>query len=111
MQLKKSSKEKSVGGRIENIVYNELISRGYNVNIGKTDKGEIDFVIDNFGDVKYIQVAEHLSNEEVVAREFGAYNNIDDNFPKYVISMDIVDCSMKGIKHINLIDFLINDEF
>jgi len=73
LQLKKSPIEKKIGGRLENIVYNELIARGYDVYIGKTDKGEIDFVIDDFGERTYIQVADYLSSDEVVEREFGAY--------------------------------------
>ena len=66
LQLKSSPIEKKVGGRLENIVYNELIARGYDVYIGKTDNGEIDFVVDNFGERFYIQVADYLSSEEVI---------------------------------------------
>lgn len=110
MQIKNSSKEKSRGGRLENIVYNELIARGYNVNIGKTDKGEIDFVVDNFGERIYIQVADYFSSDEVVKREFGAYKNIEDNYKKYVITMDRINHSMNGIIHMNIIDFLISKE-
>lgn len=73
LQLKKSPVEKKTGGRLENIVYNELIARGYEVYIGKTDKGEIDFIIDNFGERIYIQVADYLSSDDVIKREFGAY--------------------------------------
>lgn len=110
LQLKKSTYEKKVGGRLENIVYNDLISRGYNVFIGKTDRGEIDFVCENFGEIIYIQVADYLSSEEVVAREFGAYKQVKDNFKKYVITMDEFDYSQNGIIHINIIDFLLMDE-
>lgn len=110
LQLKKSPIEKKVGGRLENIVYNELIARGYEVYIGKTPKGEIDFVIDDFGDRKYIQVADYLSSDEVVEREFGAYKSVADNFPKYVITMDKLDYSRDGIIHKNIIDFLLSDE-
>ena len=53
----------------------------------------------------------HLSSEETINREFGAYDSIDDNYPKYVISLDKFDLSRNGIKHINAIDFLMNDEF
>lgn len=73
LQLKNSPIEKKIGGRLENIVYNELIARGYEVYIGKTDKGEIDFIVDDFGDRYYIQVADYLSSDEVLKREFGAY--------------------------------------
>ena len=107
LQLKSTPIEKKVGGRLENIVYNELIARGYDVYIGKIDNGEIDFVVDNFGDRFYIQVADYLSSDEVVEREFGAYKNVADNFPKYVITMDKIDYSRDGIIHKNMIDWLL----
>lgn len=107
LQLKKSPIEKKVGGRLENVIYNELIARGYEVYIGKTDKGEVDFVVDNFGERTYIQVADYLSSEEVIQREFGAYKQIEDNYPKYVITMDKIDYSQNGIIHKNIIDFLL----
>ena len=110
LQLKKSPIEKKIGGRLENIVYNELIARGYDVYIGKTDNGEVDFVVDNFGDRMYIQVADYLSSEEVVEREFGAYKKIEDNYPKYVITMDKIDYSRNGIIHKNIIDFLLEEK-
>ena len=106
LQLKSSPIEKKVGGRLENIVYNELLARGYDVYIGKTDNGEIDFVVDNFGDRFYIQVADYLSSDEVIEREFGAYKNVTDNFPKYVITMDKMNYSRDGIIHKNIIDWL-----
>ena len=107
LQLKSSPIKKKVGGRLENIVYNELIARGYDVYIGKTDNGEIDFVVDDFGDRFYIQVADYLSSDEVVEREFGAYKNVADNFPKYVITMDKINYSRDGIIHKNIIDWLL----
>lgn len=107
LQLKSSPIEKKVGGRLENIVYNELIARGYDVYIGKTENGEIDFVVDDFGDRFYIQVADYLSSDEVVEREFGAYKNVADNFPKYVITMDKINYSRDGIIHKNIIDWLL----
>lgn len=107
LQLKSTPIEKKVGGRLENIVYNELIARGYDVYIGKTDNGEINFVVDNFGDRFYIQVADYLSSDEIVTREFGAYKNVADNFPKYVITMDKIDYSRDGIIHKNIIDWLL----
>ncbi|MBE5805564.1 MAG: ATP-binding protein [Clostridiales bacterium] len=106
LQLKSSPIEKKVGGRLENIVYNELLARGYDVYIGKTDNGEIDFVVDDFGDRFYIQVADFLSSDEVIEREFGAYKNVADNFPKYVITMDKMDYSRDGIIHKNIIEWL-----
>lgn len=109
LQLKSSPIEKKVGGRLENIVYNELIARGYEVYIGKTDNGEIDFVVDNFGERFYLQVADYLSDESVIEREFGAYKNVADNFPKYIITMDKMDYSRDGIIHKNIIDWLLEE--
>ena len=108
LQLKSSPIEKKVGGRLENIVYNELIARGYDVYIGKTDTGEIDFVVDDFGDRFYIQVADYLSSDDVVEREFGSYKNVPDNYPKYVLTMDKFDFSENGIIHKNVIDWLLD---
>lgn len=96
---------------LENIVYNELIIRGYEVYVGKTKTGEIDFVATLEGNTKYIQVTYELNSEEVIEREFGAFNVIDDNYSKYVISLDKRDFSRNGIKHLNLIDFLMKNEF
>ena len=97
---------------LENIVYNELINRDYEVYIGKTKNGEVDFLAKKDGNIKYIQVAyEMKDNNNAIEREFGAYNTIEDNYPKYVISLDKVDLSRNGIIHLNLIDFLLNDVF
>lgn len=96
---------------LENIIYNELKVRGYEVYIGKTKSGEIDFVAKKDGNIKYIQVSYGLNSPEVIEREFGAFKTISDHYPKYVISLDQEDYSQNGIKHINLIDFLMNDEF
>ena len=110
LMLKSTPIEKKIGGRLENIVYNELVARGNEVYIGKTDKGEIDFVVDNFGKREYIQVADYLSSEEVLQREFGAFKEVDDNFPKYVITMDKIDYSQNGIIHLNLEKFLLGKQ-
>ena len=96
---------------LENIVYNDLIVKGYDVFIGKTKKGEIDFIASKFDEIKYIQVAAYLSNDETIEREFSAFNVIDDNYPKYVISLDKDNYSRNGIIHLNIIDFLMNDDF
>lgn len=97
-----------IGALIENVIYNELIYRGYEVYVGKTVKGEIDFIVMDGDKRSYYQVAYLLADEEVVQREFGAFVSVDDNFPKYVLSMDKVDFSRSGIKHINIIDFLLD---
>ena len=108
LQLKSTPIEKKLGGRLENIVYNELLARGYDVYIGKIDNGEIDFVVDDFGDRFYIQVADYLSSDDVVGREFGAYKNVADNFPKYVLTMDKINYSRDGIIHRNIVDWLLD---
>ena len=73
----------------------------------KINNGEIDFVVDNFGERFYIQVADYLSGDDVVDREFGAYKNVADNYPKYVITMDKINYSQNGIIHKNIIDWLL----
>lgn len=95
---------------LENIVYNELIIKGYDVYTGKTKKGEIDFVATKPDKKIYIQVAFSIPNEDTRKREFGAYDVVKDNYPKYVITLDKLTYEYNGIKHINLIDFLLNDE-
>jgi len=101
-------KKEQKGAYLENIVYNELISRGYNVNIGTVENGEIDFVATKYDEKIYIQVAYILIDDEVINREFGAYKKIEDNYPKYVITMDKLDFSRDGIIHLNIIDWLLN---
>lgn len=111
LQLKKSQIEKKEGGRLENIIYNELISRGYDVYIGKTEKGEVDFIVNNFGEISYFQVADYLSSDAVIEREFGAFKSVADNYPKYVITMDEIDYSQNGIIHLNIIKFLLDKTY
>lgn len=92
---------------LENVVYNELITRGYTVFTGKTYKGEIDFVAIKNGKKCFIQVAYLLTGEATIKREFGAYDKITDASPKYVMSLDKIDMSHDGIIHVNIIDFLL----
>ena len=92
---------------LENIIYNELISRGYEVFTGKTYKGEIDFVVIDGRKKCFIQVAYLLHGEETIKREFGAFAPINDAAPKYVLSLDRIDYSRDGIGHINIVDFLL----
>lgn len=103
-------KKAQIGAYLENIVYNELIARGYNVNIGSIDNGEIDFIATRFEEKIYIQVTYLLDDENVSEREFGAYKQIEDNYPKYVLSMDKFDFSQNGIIHKNIIDWLLEEK-
>lgn len=92
---------------LENIIFMELLRRGYTVTVGKTGEKEIDFIGEKRNEKLYIQVCYLLASEETIHREFGAYHNIRDNFPKYVVSMDELDMSRDGIKHRNIRDFLL----
>lgn len=96
---------------LENIVYLELLRRGYKVTVGKTGEKEIDFVCDKRGDKLYVQVTYLLASEDTIKREFGAYDTIRDNFPKYVVSLDEFDMSRNGIKHQNIRDFLLAEKW
>ncbi len=90
---------------VETICYNELVSRGYQVYIGKTYKGEVDFIATRGEEKIYVQAAYILADDSVIEREFGAYKYVQDNYPKYVVSLDKIDASRDGIIHMNLIDF------
>lgn len=96
---------------LENIVYNELIIKGYNVYIGKTKNGEIDFLAQKDGITKYIQVTYSLEEKNTLEREFGAFKTITDKNPKYVISLDTKDFSKDDVKNVYLIDFLMDTDF
>ncbi len=97
-----------VSHALENLVYNELIYRGYDVKIGKTYKGEIDFIAMKDGKKCFIQVAYLLSSDDIIEREFGAFDSVRDPSPKYVLSLDEYDMSMNGITHFNIEDWLLN---
>lgn len=92
---------------LENIVYNELVSRDFEVFTGKTYKGEIDFVVISGHRKCFIQVAYYLNSKETIEREFGAFKPISDASPKYVLSLDRFDFSRDGITHLNIVDFLL----
>ena len=93
---------------LENIVCLQLLRLGYKVSIGKNGTKEVDFVCEKDGKRIYVQVCYYLASEKTVEREFGAYSNIKDNYPKYVVSMDEFDMSRDGIIHLNIKDFLLN---
>lgn len=95
-----------MGAMLENIVYNELRNRDYEVYVGKIPNGEVDFVAVKGEKREYYQVAYYLVEQSVVDREFGAFSAIADNYPKYVLSMDKFDFSRDGIIHKNVIRFL-----
>ena len=109
-QVLNTSKKIQLGAYLENIVYNELLSRDYDVKIGTLEEGEVDFIATKYNKKVYIQVTYQL-NDEIIDREMGIFKNISDNYPKYLISTDTIDLSRDGIIHMNIIDFLLDAEF
>lgn len=96
---------------LENIVYLELRRRGYTVRVGKIGQREIDFVCTFKAQKLYVQVTYLLATPETVEREFSVYDLVKDNFPKYVVSLDEIDMSRNGIKHMNIRDFITAKEW
>lgn len=99
----------NLGHVIENIVYLELLRRGYDVLIGKNMKQEVDFIALTKKKVNYIQVSLTIMDDATREREFSAFQNIPDAHDRFIISMDTMDFSKDGIQHINLFDFLLKD--
>jgi len=95
---------------MENIVYFELLRRGYKVTIGCVGNYEIDFVCKKMDEKIYVQVTRELTHDDTIEREFRPLLMVKDNYPKYVISTDEFDMSRDGIKHRNILDFLLDDE-
>lgn len=97
----------NIGHVIENLVYLELIRRGYKVSIGKVNSLEIDFVALKGEDRIYIQVALSALDEQVLQRELAPFDLVKDNYSKYLITMDKLNLSQNGYKHLQLLDFLL----
>ena len=95
---------------LENIVYIELLSRGYEVKVGKVKDKEINFIAKKEKDLSYYQISYKIRDEKTRERIYETYNSITDNFPKYVLSMDHSNFSQDGVIHKNIIDFLLEDE-
>lgn len=101
-------KERDINGLLENVVYKEMQSRGYNLKVGVLEDTEIDFVAEKQDDKKYIQVCYSLVSSEVIQREFGNLQKIKDNYEKIVISMDkFFPEERDGIRHKYILDFLL----
>lgn len=96
---------------LENIVFMELLRRNYKVSVGKVGEKEVDFVCEKKGEKLYVQVTYLLAAEETIKREFGVLDSIRDNFPKYVVSLDEINHSRNGIKHQNIRDFLLAEQW
>ncbi len=99
------------GHLLENVVYLELLRRGYRVNIGKTNDYEVDFVAENPNDIKYFQVTKTLLSDEVKEREIRSLESINDNYEKIILTMDKpISRDYNGIKVMNIIEWLLIDE-
>lgn len=103
--------QRDINQILENIVFLELLRRGYTVRIGKSDAKEIDFIAEKTSQRIYIQVAYLIPDQNVAEREFSALLGIKDNYPKMVLSLDKFDLSRKGIVHKNLINFLLEQDW
>jgi predicted AAA+ superfamily ATPase len=102
----------SFSGLFENVVYIELLRRGYDVYVGKYNDLEIDFVAEKHGERIYIQVAQEIRSEETMDREYNNLLKIQDNYPKHVLStFDFAGGNFNGIKSMHIADFLLSDEF
>ena len=102
-------KNADIGHILENIVYLELLRRGYTVDIGKVDDKEIDFIASIGGDRIYYQVAASILDPVTFAREIAPLKKVFDHYPKFIISMDELPMSEDGIKQINIVDFLLEN--
>ena len=109
-QIKTNNEDINYSISLENIVYNELIGKGYKIFVGKTKKGEIDFIASKNNKFKYIQVCFNLDDEITRNREFSAFNEIEGN-EKYIITLSKKDYSTDSVKQINVFDFLMSDTF
>lgn len=96
----------SIQGVLENIIYWELIRRGYSVTIGKLAEKEIDFIASKNTETQYFQVTYLLADEQTIAREFGAFSGLEDNYSRFVLSMDQINLSRGGITHLNIVEWL-----
>lgn len=100
-------RDRDRGHILENIVYFELLRRGYDVTIGKIDNKEIDSIANKLNEKIYFQVTESMSNEETRERELNPLRKVEDNYEKIVLSLDEEEEVYEGIKSLNLINWLL----
>lgn len=104
--------DQSVAAMLENVVYLELLRRGYDVCIGKTPNGEIDFIATRQNDKLYIQITREIKSEETERREYDRLLEIKDNYPKYLLRTDdFAGGNYQGIKTMHVADFLLSKEY
>lgn len=100
--------QRDINQTLENIVYMELLRNGYEVTIGKSGQYEVDFSAKKGNEKLYVQVAYLLASDDTIEREFSVLETIPDNYPKYVVTMDELDRSRNGIRHMNIRQFLLS---
>ena len=102
--------DSDMGHILENIVYLELLRRGYKVYVGKVDNLEVDFVAENRDGLNYFQVALSVRDEKVLARELRSLEKTGDHYPKVLLTLDMdLETNYNGITKMNVIDWLLND--
>lgn len=103
--------ERDINQVLENIVFMELLRRGYEIHVGKNQAKEVDFSASRGNEKIYVQVTYLLASVDTIEREFSALETIPDNYPKYVVSMDEINRSRNGIKHVNIRQFLLQEKY
>ncbi len=101
--------KRDMGFLLENIVFLELMKRGYSITIGKIQNLEVDFICKRPGKTFYVQVSESINDPTTREREFKSFEKIKDYYPKYIVTTDQINYSHNGIIHMNILEFLRND--
>lgn len=102
-------KKSDIGHILENIVYLELIRRGYSVSIGKVGELEIDFIAEKSDSKVYYQVSASVLDPVTFEREITPLRRVQDNYPKFIITMDDISSDNEGIQQVNVVDFLLEN--
>lgn len=102
-------KNSDIGHILENIVYLELIRRGYSVSIGKVGELEIDFIAEKSGSKVYYQVSASVLDPVTFEREIKPLRRVQDNYPKFIIAMDDISSDNEGMQQVNVVDFLLEN--
>ena len=110
LQFKSTTIEENYHYRLENLVYNELLAKGYSVRIGRMRNAQIDFITEKNGKREYIQVAWEVQSKEDLMREIDAFRGLRDIYPKTIISTSSVKFSQAGITHWNVVDWLLRED-
>ena len=98
-----------IGAMLENVVYNELIARGYEIQVGVTSNSEIDFIATKDGQKEYYQVAYTVNDEKTLKRELSSLKRIKDSYPKFLLTTDFDQVNYSGIQKINVLDWLLDN--